>query len=171
MLSAMSAKETISPMALPPWSSGGQFHFLRKSGFCGSFSKTSILFLGINSKEVVENTGERLLLLVTASGMNADVSTIRPGWSNEDGPDDFSETGSRGWPQGCCDDALHSVYDTIAISLAAGNSWSCQSAYQCTKKTTILILQDLQFLQVSRWKPSADTRDIPILSFFISTCR
>jgi hypothetical protein len=86
-----------------------------------------------------------LLLLGTASGMNADVSTIRPGWSNEDGPDDFSETGSRGWPQGCCDDALHSVYDIIAISLGAGNSWSCQSAYQCTKRTTILILQDFSF--------------------------
>ena len=122
MLLAMSTKETISPMALPPWSSGGQFHFLQNSGFCGSFSKTSILFLGINSKEVVENTGERLLLLGTASGMNADVSTIRPGWSNEDGPDDFSETGSRGWPQGCCDDALHSVYDIIAISLVAFHS-------------------------------------------------
>lgn len=166
MLLAMFAKQTISPRALPSRSSGGQFHASRKCGICGSFWKTSILSLGISNKEVVENENvvERSLLLGTANAMNADVSAITTGWSNEDGPGDFSETGCRGSAQGCCD-------DTIVISLAAGNSFGPVSVWMHYKKyLAFWFLQDLQFVQVSRWNLSATTRDIPILSFFISIC-
>lgn len=102
--------------------------------FWGSILKTSILYSGINNKELVENTAGTVLLLVAGTGMNAARSTITPGYIDKDGFSEFLEMDSWFWARGCFDDVLHSRYDASTIFLAAGNHYSCQSWYQCTTK-------------------------------------